>query len=288
MANLDSKTDKPVDTTVKPPAATKSFAQALSGEPSGESFLAQLPPKIVMGKSVRVKISRATYESALAACKTHLHGRVILRKGDTPLTTQALKVKLNNQWPHLQNWSLIPLGKGFFEFNFSTIEEMRRIWSLNTVNLNPGLLCFYCWSRDFTPQAQSQTHTQIWVRFLNLPQKYWEKQTLFEIASGLGTPLLIDEATQHRRFGIFARVLIDVDLSENLFESVVLEREEHALSIEIQYEKYPMFCSQCKMIGHTTQNCSKLSNANTVKAPAQKFHNAYVKPGLYGKKYVPT
>jgi len=49
---------------------------------------------------------------------------------------------------------------------------------------------------------------------MNLPQEYWEKQTLFEIASGLGTPLSIDDSTQNRCFGIFARVLIDVDLSE--------------------------------------------------------------------------
>jgi len=123
---------------------------------------------------------------------------------------------------------------------------------------------------------------------MNLPQEYWEKQTLFEIASGLGTPLSMDEATQHRRFGIFARVLIDVDLSENLFESVVVEREEHDLSVAIQYEKYPMFCAHCKMIGHTTQNCSKLSAPNTVKAPAQKFHNAPAKPGVNGKKPMPV
>jgi len=103
----------------KPPVSGKSFAQILSGEVSGDSFLAQPPQKVVMGSLVRVKISRAAYESSVAACETHLHGRLTLHKGDAPLTTQALKAKLSNQWPQLQNWSLIPLGKGFFEFNFN-------------------------------------------------------------------------------------------------------------------------------------------------------------------------
>lgn len=226
MVNLDSAMEKPIEQTMKSKVTSKSFAQILSDEDPDASLLAQPPLKVVMGNAVRVKISRASYEVGLAACKTHLHGRLSLHKGDAPLTTQALKAKLCNLWPHLQNWSMIPLGKGFFEFNFTSIEDMRRIWAIGTVNLKPGLMRFSQWTEDFAPHAQSQTHAQIWVRFINLPLEYWGIQTLLEIASGLGTPLSIDESTQQKRFGFFARVLIDVDLSENLFESVVVDRED--------------------------------------------------------------
>lgn len=127
MAALDLTVDKTVIEKSKMIDSGKSFAQALSGEVSGESFLAHSPPKVVMDDSVCIRISRAAYELGLLACKTHLHSRLTLHKGDAPLTTLALKAKLHNLWPQLQNWSLIPLGKGFFELNFSSIEEMRRI-----------------------------------------------------------------------------------------------------------------------------------------------------------------
>lgn len=218
MEALDSTADYLVNKSVKPAELAKSFAQALSGSSSdavsGDSF--RFPPKIVMGASVRVRISKAAYESGLAACRTHLHGRLTLHKGDVPVTTQALKARLIKQWPQLQNWNLTPLGKWFYELNFSSIKEMQRIWALGNVNLKPGFMRFYRWTKDFAPHAQTQTHAQIWVRFMNLPQEYWEKQTLFEIASGLGSPITIDDATQQRRFGIFARVLIDVDLTSYL------------------------------------------------------------------------
>jgi len=129
--------------TVSSPEPTKSFVQALASAVSDEHLLASLPPKVVMGDSVRVKISRAAYESGLVACRTHLHGRLTLHIGDPAVSTMALKEKLSKQWPQLKNWSLTPLGKGFYEFNFSSIEEMRRIWALGTVNLKPGLLRFY-------------------------------------------------------------------------------------------------------------------------------------------------
>jgi len=102
-----------------------------------------------------------------------------------------------------------------------------------------------------------------------LPQEYWRKQTLLEIASGLGTPLIIDDTTLYRRLGIYARVLIDIGLSEQLFESVIVEREGHALSVMAQYERRPSFCTHCKMLGHEVHNCIKLSSLNTAEGTSK-------------------
>ena len=257
MARLDTSlpTATPIPESGK---SGRSFAQVLSGGSSSDTSLTKLPPKVVMGASVRIKISQVAYESGLAACRFNLHGRLTLHKGDSPLTTQALKVKLNNFWPQLSNWNLIPLGKGFFELYFSSIEDIKQVWASGVVNLKPGFMRFYGWTKDFIPKVQAQTHAHVWVRFLQLPQEYWGRQTLFEIASGLGTPLTIDESTQSRRFGLYARVLIEVDLQEKLFESVIVEREGHALTVMIQYEKVPLFCANCKTIGHSIHSCSKL------------------------------
>jgi len=106
------------------------------------------------------------------------------------------------------------------------------------------------------------THAQIWVRLMHLAQEYWRKQTLFEIASGVGTSLIIDEATQSRLFGMHTRVLVDVDMSSHLFDSVIVEREGYAFSVEVQCEKRPSFCSHCKFLGHPIQQCRKLAASN--------------------------
>jgi len=234
----------------------KSFAQALSD--SGDIPLTQLPPKVVMGDTVRVKITQDELESGISDCRMNLHGRITLATGDTPLITQALKNKLCSLWPTLKEWNVLPLGRGFFEFHFGSVEDMRKIWALGVVNLKPGILRFSCWTKAFKPHNQAQTHAHIWVRLMQLPQEYWRKKTLFEIASALGTPLTIDEATLSRRFGIFARVLVNVDMSSILFDSVVVESEGLALPIVVQYERQPLFCVQCNMLGHSTQNCWKL------------------------------
>jgi len=71
--------DPAVITAEKPPETGKSFAQALSCH--CDLQLNQFPPKIVMGTSVRIKISQAEYEFGVADCRYNLHGRVTLHKG---------------------------------------------------------------------------------------------------------------------------------------------------------------------------------------------------------------
>jgi hypothetical protein len=193
------------------------------------------------------------YEKEWDACQRLLHGRVTMQKSDAPLTSKALKSKQMTLWPNINNWSVAPLGKGCFEFQFHSIEEMRKILSQGVVYLKPGIFRLFCWSKDFNPFHQVQTHAQVWVRLMHLPWEYWQYQTLFEIASGLGTPLVIDDATQARLFGLYARVLVDVDLFSKLFDIVIVEREGYPFSVEVQYERQPAYCSHCKLLEHTIQ-----------------------------------
>lgn len=78
---------------------------------------------------------------------------------------------------------------------------------------------------------------------MHLPHKYWRKKTLFEIASGIGTPLIIIDANRARLFGLYTRVLVDVDMSRHLFDSDIVEREGYVFYVSVQYERKPPFCS---------------------------------------------
>jgi hypothetical protein len=117
------------------------------------------------------------------------------------------------------------------------MEDMRKVLAQGVVNLKLGILRFFSWTSDFKAQSQTQTHAQIWNRLMHFSQEYWSNQTLLEIASGVGNPLIIDEATKSRLFRLYARVLVDVDMSRKLFDSVLVEREGYIFPVEIQYER---------------------------------------------------
>jgi len=72
-----------------------------------------------------------------------LHARIIYPKGSTPLSTFALRAKLVAQWKDLGRWGVKNIGKGYFEFTFATLEDLKRVRSIRSWNLNPGFITFF-------------------------------------------------------------------------------------------------------------------------------------------------
>jgi hypothetical protein len=157
---------------------TKSFSQVLHD--SCEVQVSQLPSPVIKGDSLCIKITQAEYEKGLADCQKNLHGRVLLNKGDKPLTARDLRTKLTSIWKTSNPWRMVSLGRGFYEFQFDSFEDMRLVWSSGTINLKPGLLRLTKWTNDFNTSTPRQTHAQIWIRLMELPQEYWRRQTLLK------------------------------------------------------------------------------------------------------------
>lgn len=57
-----------------------------------------------------------------------------------------------------------------------------------------------------------------------------------EIANGVGTSLLIDDATKKCAFGHYARILVNEDLSKHFFYEVMVEREGYEFYVNVVYE----------------------------------------------------
>ena len=167
-----------------------SFAQAVSNNTN--FTVTDLPQSCMKGDSTSIKISENEYTKGVEECKSILFGRLILKKGEKAPTAKQLHETLVPLWK-IKNWKISPMGKGFFEFEFSTIEEMRSIWSTGSCNLKFGILRLSQWVPDFCPGAQKQSNAQVWIRFSDLPREYWREKTLIEIACVVGMPITLDE-----------------------------------------------------------------------------------------------
>jgi len=155
----------------------KSFKQALNNVCDIPN--SQLPQSVIKGDRVSITIPEDIYHQQVEACKHNLHARIIYPKVSTPLTIFVMRSKLAAQWKDLGRWGVQNIGKGFFEFTFSSLEDLKRVRSIGSRNLNPGFIKFFAWSRDFNPSTQQNTAAQVWVRFYSLLQEYWHKKNSF-------------------------------------------------------------------------------------------------------------
>jgi len=106
-------------------------------------------------------------------CKRNLRGRLVLTKGDKPYASKEIEDKLKKQWKTTAPWTLLSLGRGFYKFFFANESDMHTVWAVGTVNLKPGVLRLFEWTVDFDMHNQRNTHAQVWIRLMALPQEYW-------------------------------------------------------------------------------------------------------------------
>jgi hypothetical protein len=241
------------------PKAQMSFAQALANICDTPS--SQLPKPTIKGDKFSISIPDDEYDLGMEACKNNLHARIIWPKGTSPLTVVALKEKLKPVWKNLAPWGVTSIGKGFYEFVFSSVEDARKVRSVGSWMLNPGLLKLLPWTKDFNLNLKTNTYAQVWLKIHGLVQEYWRKRIIFAIASSVGTPICVDTVTSkpaiERTFGHFVRVLIDIDLSKELRYEVLVERKGYAFFVELEYENVPEFCDYSKAVGHHVSVCRK-------------------------------
>jgi len=78
---------------------------------------------------------------------------------------------------------------------------------------------------------------------------------IFSIIKCLGTPLVLDENTMRKKRGMFARVLVDIDMLSPLPNHLWVERSYFTFVAGVEYEWLPPFCFHYKVIGHELAQC---------------------------------
>lgn len=249
----------------------------VSKQPEINFDLASLPTPFEENDLVSIQISEDAYQRGLEHCGINLIGRLTVPPHCTAPKSQELAQRLRSLWPMLSSWSIAPLGKGFFMLHFQTLEYMQHVWSLGSINLNPGLLRLIQWSPSFSPSTYKNTFAQVWVYFWDLGYDFWDHQTLFEIAKGVGMPVKLDPRTIDRSLGLYTRILIEVDLSRPLLQLLQVSHVVgESITMGVEYESLPNVCGTCGFVGHLAANCKVKISLVETEASLARGQSKYV------------
>ncbi|OIT39355.1 hypothetical protein A4A49_14207 [Nicotiana attenuata] len=114
------------------------------------------------------------------------------------------------------------------------------------------------WEPYFDISKETNRIVPTWVILPGLPIQYWTTENLGRIASYLGKPVCTDKLTAQGDRISYARILVDIDISQPLPEHVLIEDEKGGFKEQrLEYEWKPSYCQDCLQIGHTTGNCKK-------------------------------
>lgn len=132
------------------------------------------------------------------------------------------------------------------------------------INVSPGTFRVARWKPGFDPICL-RTTTQVWVKLYGIPLEFRKGQNLLNIAAAIGTPLRLDQSTINLCIGLYARILIDIDVSRSLPQGILASLKVQTrninvnFSVSVYYEQLLCFCNFCRSIGHTEEECKNMN-----------------------------
>ena len=96
----------------------------------------------------------------------------------------------------------------------------------------------------------------IWVRLLGLPMQYWSEDHFTSIENILGTFLEADMYFKITKLHRVARILVNINVREGLFEEIRLSWGNTFFKQRLDYENIPFRFHRCHTYGHLEVDCS--------------------------------
>ncbi|KAH0764714.1 hypothetical protein KY285_000585 [Solanum tuberosum] len=113
--------------------------------------------------------------------------------------------------------------EGYYIFKFKSEEDKENVINFGPYYFSNRPLILKPWVLDFEFDKEILSVVPIWVKFLGLPVGYWSIESLSEITSAAGRPMHTDLVTANVEKISYARILIEVDVSQPLTEVISIE-----------------------------------------------------------------
>ncbi|EOA15236.1 hypothetical protein CARUB_v10028633mg, partial [Capsella rubella] len=176
--------------------------------------------------------------------------KVLGRNVPIPVLTRKLK----ELWKPQGAMYVTDLPRQFFMVRFEVEDEYLTALTGGPWKAFGSYLMVRAWSPEFEPSRDDIVTTPVWVRFSNLPVALYHQTILLGLAQALGKPLRVDTNTLNFERARFPRVCVEVDLSQPLKGSFMLNGERYF----VFYEGLTSICSGCGIFGHMVHACPKL------------------------------
>nr|XP_016515889.1 PREDICTED: uncharacterized protein LOC107832538 [Nicotiana tabacum] len=235
-------------TTTKP-----TLAEIVQGNRSVQQGmkLNYYPPIIKDGKKI-VRLNQVEVEEQSRRWSTSLIGYVI---GGSPQFKEMLKF-VYGVWQFVTTPQVLIHDEGYFIFKFESDEDRDTVLHNGPYTFNNRPMILKKWDPDFQMSKENTKNIPVWVNFPELPIKFWTVENLGRIASSIGNPICTDKLTAQEARISYARMLIEMDVSQPLPETILIELAEgNNREQKLSYDWHPNYCQDCLVIGHGTGEC---------------------------------
>jgi hypothetical protein len=173
-----------------------------------------------------------------------------------------LSLPVLNSWAH-RVWNpegdmeIILAANNYFLVIFSCMADRNRAFEGGPYFFNQVGLFIKPWHMGFNSADEIPSQVPVWVRLPRLPLEYWKEDILHSISLLLGKPVGAATQTQDRKVISYARICVEVDLTNPLPDSMEIRMGSSSWVQQLDYETLPFRCRICHEYGHLLRKCPR-------------------------------
>ncbi|KAG9444331.1 hypothetical protein H6P81_015671 [Aristolochia fimbriata] len=185
-------------------------------------------------------------------------------------------------------WSVTLLDRSHVFVRLENQEDMVHVWATKRWFIKGSLMKVFKWSPLFrTSDREDPSLAAIWVSFPSLPVLFFQEEFLYSISALVGKVLTMDGPTRKLTRTNVARVCVEVDLLQELPQSLWIGIGARGFWQDITYENLPSYCAHCLLRGHSITRCSSASKdakqrstpKSSLKLPGAESHDEQLSQG---------
>lgn len=187
----------------------------------------------------------------------------------------VMKKFVEDKWKEFGHVTITKLKSGTFTFLFDNEDAKLKVMEKGPWMFYSKILILKPWSPTLDATTDMVNTLPIWIRLMNPKFDYFTPLVLSKLASHIGIPLFVDQATANQSRLDFARICVEVNAKSSFPNSIPFVNAMGIQeSIEVVYEWRPPNCSHCHSFGHSTPKCPSMVQTAKVWKPRKPLEDS--------------
>ncbi|XP_062103597.1 uncharacterized protein LOC133814683 [Humulus lupulus] len=168
-------------------------------------------------------------------------------------------------WGHLRIAQIARMTMGLIMVKFNDDATRDHVLENGILHFDRKPMIIRPWTTDLSA-FRMICSVPLWIRLHDLGLQYWGSKCLSAFVSTIGKPIMVDKFTRERSRVQFARILVEVEITDNPPRIMHYLNEQGQLTEQgVDYEWLPVKCKTCSGYGHSMADCRKEMKTQWVK-----------------------